>query len=54
MGEKQQNHKMPMVPTPGPDADGHAKMESKMIDLNMKPNRIHEQVSNNQVRVHEK
>lgn len=54
MGEKQQNHRMPMVPTPGPDADGQTKMETKMIDLNMKPNRIHEQASNNQVRVHEK
>lgn len=51
MGEKQQNHRMPPVPTSGADADGHAKTENKMIDLNMKPNRIHEQTSNNQVRV---
>ncbi|RYQ79930.1 hypothetical protein Ahy_Scaffold1g106672 isoform A [Arachis hypogaea] len=53
MGEKQQNHRMPLLSTPDPDADGHAKMETKMIDLNMKPNRIHEQASNNQVGVHE-
>jgi len=51
MGEKPQNHGMPLLPTPGPDADGHTKMETKMIDLNMKPNRLHEQASNNQVRV---
>ncbi|KAF7828936.1 B-box zinc finger protein 18-like [Senna tora] len=51
MGEKQQNHRMP---TPEHDADGHAKMENKMIDLNMKPHRIHEHGSNNQVRVHNK
>lgn len=54
MGERQQNHRMPMVPASEADANGHAKMETKMIDLNMKPNRIHEQASNNQVRVHEK
>lgn len=56
MGENQQNHRMPMVPTPEkPDADGHAMMETKMIDLNMKPHRIPpEQTSNNQVRVHGK
>ena len=54
MGEKQQNHRMPLVSTSEPDADGHAKMETKLIDLNMKPNRIHEQASNNQVGVHQK
>lgn len=55
MGEKQHNHVMPLLPTPGSDADGHTKMETKMIDLNMKPNnRLHEQASNNQVRVHGK
>ncbi|KAK7376055.1 hypothetical protein VNO78_34905 [Psophocarpus tetragonolobus] len=54
MGEKQQNHRMPLVPTPEPDADGHAMMGTKMIDLNMKPQRIHEATSNNQVRVHGK
>ncbi|KEH27579.1 B-box zinc finger protein 18 isoform X1 [Medicago truncatula] len=55
MGEKQQNHRMPPVPTSEPNADGNSKMENKLIDLNMKPNnRIHEHASNNQVRVHGK
>lgn len=49
MGEKQQNHRMPPVPTSEPNADGNSKMENKLIDLNMKPNnRIHEHASNNQ------
>ncbi|OIV94829.1 hypothetical protein TanjilG_22026 [Lupinus angustifolius] len=54
MGEKQQNHRMPMIPSPEPGADGQAKMETEMFDLNMNPNRIHEHTSNNQVRVHGK
>lgn len=54
MGEKQQNHRMPLLPTLESDADGHAKMETEMFDLNMNPSRIHEQASNNQVRVHRK
>lgn len=48
MGDKQQNHRMP---TPEHEADGHAMMDAKMIDLNMKPQRIHDHGSNNQVRV---
>ncbi|KAK7360157.1 hypothetical protein VNO77_02136 [Canavalia gladiata] len=52
--EKQQNHMMPLLLMPEPDADGHAMMETKMIDLNMKPQRMHEQNSNNQVGIHEK
>ncbi|KAF7809680.1 B-box zinc finger protein 18-like isoform X1 [Senna tora] len=52
MGEKQQNHRMAMVATPEePEADGHAQMETNMIDLNIKPQRIHEQTANNQVRL---
>lgn len=51
MGEKQQNHFMPMVPTSEADVDGQTRMENEMIDLNMKPNRIHERASNNQVRL---
>ncbi|MED6181356.1 B-box zinc finger protein 19 [Stylosanthes scabra] len=47
-GDKQQNHRMPLLSTPDPDSDGHANMETKMIDLNMKPNRLHEHASNNQ------
>lgn len=53
MGEKLQNHMMPLVPMPEPEGDGQSKMETEMFDLNMNPNRIHEQASNNhQVRVH--
>ncbi|XP_014509204.1 B-box zinc finger protein 18 isoform X1 [Vigna radiata var. radiata] len=51
MGEKQQNHRMPLSLTPEPNADEHAMMGTKMIDLNMKPQRIHEPTSNNQVRM---
>ncbi|KAL9327112.1 hypothetical protein ACSQ67_007757 [Phaseolus vulgaris] len=54
MGEKQQNYRMPLILTPEPNADEHAMMGTKMIDLNMKPQRIHEPTSNNQVRMHEK
>jgi len=54
MGEKQQNHRMPLSLTPEPNADEHAMMGAKMIDLNMKPQRIHEPTSNNQVRMHGK
>lgn len=53
MGEKQQNHFMPFVPTSESDADGQTKMENQMFDLNMKPNRIHEQASNNHHQVSE-
>lgn len=31
-------------------ADGHGMMDTKFIDLNMKPQRTHEQGHNNQVR----
>ncbi|XVE87395.1 hypothetical protein DITRI_Ditri18aG0114100 [Diplodiscus trichospermus] len=44
------NHRV--SPVQGADADanadGHLRTDSKMIDLNMKPHRIHEQASNNQ------
>ncbi|KAG8474581.1 hypothetical protein CXB51_031327 [Gossypium anomalum] len=50
VGEKQQNHKV--SPVHGADAAaaavGHLETDSKMIDLNMKPHRIHGQASNNQ------
>ncbi|KAM7250308.1 hypothetical protein ACFE04_022191 [Oxalis oulophora] len=49
IGDNQQNH----MASPGrlldTNSDGHAKMETEMFDLNMKPNRIHGQASNNQV-----
>ncbi|XP_062144003.1 B-box zinc finger protein 18-like isoform X2 [Alnus glutinosa] len=48
MGENQQNHRASPVPISDADADRHSKMD-KMIDLNMKPHRMHEQASNNQV-----
>uniref|UniRef100_A0A5B7A319 Putative B-box type zinc finger family protein n=1 Tax=Davidia involucrata TaxID=16924 RepID=A0A5B7A319_DAVIN len=47
-GENQKNHRVPHVPTSDAEADGHAKMDNKMIDLNMKPHRSHGQASNNQ------
>ncbi|KAK7262931.1 hypothetical protein RJT34_30512 [Clitoria ternatea] len=50
-GEKQQNHRMSLVLTPEPDADGPVIMENNMIDLNMKPQKIYEQTSNNQVAI---
>ncbi|KAJ7944196.1 Zinc finger, B-box [Quillaja saponaria] len=49
MGENQENHRVLPVPSPEANAaDGHTKMNTKMIDLNMKPHRLHEQASNNQ------
>ncbi|KAI3428962.1 uncharacterized protein J3R85_008990 [Psidium guajava] len=45
-GENHQNHRPPSVQVP--DADGPAKMDSKMIDLNMKPHRMHDQASYNE------
>lgn len=50
-GEKQQNHKVSPVPISETDADGHAKRDNKMIDLNIQPYRMHGQASNNQVRL---
>lgn len=49
-GESQDNHNVPSVPALDANADGDAKSDDKMIDLNMKPHRIHGQASNNQVR----
>ncbi|MBA0620132.1 hypothetical protein Godav_005899 [Gossypium davidsonii] len=50
VGEKQQNHKV--SPVHGADAAaaavGHLETDTKMIDLNIKPHRIHGQASNNQ------
>ncbi|XP_021274064.1 B-box zinc finger protein 18-like isoform X2 [Herrania umbratica] len=48
VGESQQNHKVSSVQVVDANADGHVKMDTKMIDLNMKPHRIHGQASNNQ------
>ncbi|XP_030523757.1 B-box zinc finger protein 18-like isoform X2 [Rhodamnia argentea] len=46
--ENHQNHRPSSVQVPDADADGHAKMDSKMIDLNMKPHRMHDQASYNE------
>ena len=51
VGDKHQNHKVPSIPISDGSTDGHAKVETQMIDLNMKPNRLHGQASNNQVRL---
>lgn len=44
----QHNHKASPVRIMDGNADGHVKMDTKMIDLNMKPHRLHDQASNNQ------
>ncbi|KAF8410500.1 hypothetical protein HHK36_003030 [Tetracentron sinense] len=46
--ENQQNHRVSPVPMLDPNTDGHGKMDTKMIDLNARPHRVHEQASNNQ------
>ncbi|GMP98934.1 hypothetical protein CsSME_00046621 [Camellia sinensis var. sinensis] len=50
MGENQQNHRVPESAT-NANADGHANTKTNMMDLNMQPHQIHEQASNNQVRL---
>ncbi|XP_022752157.1 B-box zinc finger protein 19-like isoform X3 [Durio zibethinus] len=48
VGENQQNHKVSPVQGIDANPDGHLNMDPKMIDLNMKPHRIHGHASNNQ------
>ncbi|KAG8478192.1 hypothetical protein CXB51_027976 [Gossypium anomalum] len=48
VGENQQNDKASPVLRMDANADGHLEKGTKMIDLNMKPHRIHGQASNNQ------
>ncbi|CAL5407350.1 unnamed protein product [Camellia sinensis] len=50
MGDNQQNHRVPESAT-NANADGHANTKTNMMDLNMQPHQIHEQASNNQVRL---
>ncbi|CAL5331710.1 unnamed protein product [Camellia sinensis] len=50
MEENQQNHRVPKSAT-NANADGHANTKTNMMDLNMLPYQIHEQASNNQVRL---
>lgn len=49
-GENQQNHRVSPAPISDNNTDGHGKRDNKMIDLNIKPHRMHGQASNNQVR----
>ncbi|TXG59762.1 hypothetical protein EZV62_014335 [Acer yangbiense] len=48
MGQNQQNHRASSLRLAEDNVDGNAKMDTKLIDLNMKPQRTHEQGSNNQ------
>lgn len=45
----QQNHRASPVPALENDIDGDVKMDTKLIDLNTRPSRIHGQPSTNQV-----
>ncbi|KAL5557592.1 hypothetical protein UlMin_039828 [Ulmus minor] len=47
-GENQQNHRASPVSIADANADGHSKRDTKMIDLNIKPHKLHGQSSNNQ------
>ncbi|KAJ6413209.1 hypothetical protein OIU84_006080 [Salix udensis] len=48
-GENRQNRQVSPVLKSVTNSDGHDRVGKKMIDLNMKPHRIHEHASNNQV-----
>ncbi|KAJ6398365.1 hypothetical protein OIU77_019212 [Salix suchowensis] len=48
-GENRQNRQVSPVLKSITNSDGHDRVDKKMIDLNMKPHRIHEHASNNQV-----
>nr|TKS00238.1 hypothetical protein D5086_0000184510 [Populus alba] len=47
-GENRQNRQVSPVLMSVTNSDGHEKVDKKMIDLNMKPHRIHEHASNSQ------
>lgn len=47
---KQNHHRL--SPVQEANDDGHAETDTKMIDLNMKPQRVHGQAANNQVQMH--
>ncbi|XP_022885681.1 B-box zinc finger protein 18-like isoform X3 [Olea europaea var. sylvestris] len=47
--DEKQNLEASAVPNLYSIADGPAKMDTGMIDLNMKPHRLHDQASNNQI-----
>ncbi|XP_050137223.1 B-box zinc finger protein 19-like [Malus sylvestris] len=46
IGENPQNHRVSPIRASDANADGHVKMDNKLIDLNMKPHRMHGQASN--------
>ncbi|KAG5245543.1 B-box zinc finger protein [Salix suchowensis] len=48
-GENRQNRQVSPVLKSITNSDGHDRVDKKMIDLNMKPHRIHEHASNNQM-----
>lgn len=48
MTENHQNHRISLVPMLDNNTDGSGRMDTKMIDLNSRPQRIHEQALNNQ------
>uniref|UniRef100_A0A2P2LLZ6 B-box zinc finger protein 19-like n=1 Tax=Rhizophora mucronata TaxID=61149 RepID=A0A2P2LLZ6_RHIMU len=47
-GESRQNHQASPARMLDGNSDGHAKIDTKMIDLNMEPRRMHEHALNNQ------
>ncbi|XP_041014822.1 B-box zinc finger protein 18-like isoform X1 [Juglans microcarpa x Juglans regia] len=47
--ENQQNHRVPLIPVLDNNIGSDSKMENQMIDLNSRPQRVHEQVSTNQL-----
>ncbi|KAJ6736806.1 B-BOX ZINC FINGER PROTEIN 22 [Salix viminalis] len=47
-GENRQNRQVSPALKSVTNSDGHDRVDKKMIDLNMKPHRIHEHASNNQ------
>lgn len=49
IGENHQNHRASPIHLSDASDDGHVKMDNKLIDLNMKPNRMHGQASNKEV-----
>lgn len=49
IGDNYQNPRASPVRLADANDDGHVKMDNKLIDLNMKPNRMHGQASNKEV-----
>ncbi|KAJ4966456.1 hypothetical protein NE237_018305 [Protea cynaroides] len=50
--ENVQNHGVSSVPVLNSNTNYHGKVDAKMIDLNTRPNRVHGQASNNQIKAH--